>query len=162
MASVKKVGAEAIPVIQNLANIIWPITYGEIITPQQLDYMMELMYTKPSLLKQIQQGEQFVIAYDEEKAVGFASYAPIKNNPAIVKLHKIYIHSSHQGRGIGRLLLNYIIEDILPASALQLNVNRENKALHFYEKAGFKIIREDDIYIGNGFFMKDYVMELKW
>jgi ribosomal protein S18 acetylase RimI-like enzyme len=42
-----------------------------------------------------------------------------------------------------------------------VNVNRHNKALHFYEKYGFKIIREEDIDIGEGYFMNDYVMELK-
>jgi ribosomal protein S18 acetylase RimI-like enzyme len=39
-------------------------------------------------------------------------------------------------------------------------VNRHNRALHFYEKQGFKIIREEDIDIGSGYFMNDYVMEL--
>ena len=60
-------------------------------------------------------------------------------------------------------MLDYIIEEIKKsgAKALQLNVNRYNSAVHFYEKQGFKIIREEDIDIGEGFFMNDYVMELK-
>lgn len=156
---VKKVDAAAIPVIQNLANITWPVTYGEIITPQQLDYMMELLYSRAALQKQIDKGEQFIIAYDDEKPVAFASYS--EKDHTIYKLHKIYILPNQQGKGIGKLLINYITADIKPATALQLNVNRHNKALHFYEKAGFTIIAQEDIYIGNGFYMNDYVMELK-
>ena len=43
--------------------------------------------------------------------------------------------------------------------ALTLNVNRFNKAIDFYLKNGFKIIKEENIEIGNGFLMEDYVME---
>lgn len=159
--TVQKVGSEALPAIQNLANITWPITYGEILTPQQLDYMMELIYSKPSLLKQMAKGHQFIIAYDEAQPVAFASYSARENNPAVYKLQKIYILPNQQGKGIGKLLINYITAAIQPATALQLNVNRHNKALHFYEKIGFTIIAEEDIDIGNGFYMNDYVMEFK-
>ncbi len=157
---VKKVDATAIPVIQNLANITWPVTYGEIITPQQLDYMMELLYSRAALQKQMDKGDQFVIVYDDERPVAFASYSAKETDAGIYKLHKIYILPNQQGKGIGKLLISYITTDIKPATALQLNVNRHNKALHFYEKAGFSIIAEEDIYIGNGFYMNDYVMEL--
>lgn len=162
MIEIKKVGTEAISIVQNLANITWPVAYGDIITPQQLDYMMELIYSKSSLQKQIEKGQQFVIAYNDGSAVAFASYSAKENDPAIYKLHKIYILPNQQGKGIGKHLLNYIIEDIQPVTSLQLNVNRHNKALHFYEKAGFKIIGEEDIDIGNDFYMNDYVMELQW
>jgi GNAT superfamily N-acetyltransferase len=162
MIAVKKVGAEAIPLIKNLASNTWPATYSEIVSPQQVDYMMELIYSTSSLQKQIEKGQQFIIAYDEEKPVAFASYSIKENNPSVYKLHKIYILPNQQGKGIGKQLISYIIKDIAPANALQLNVNRKNKALQFYQKLGFKIITEEDIDIGNNFYMKDYVMEMKW
>jgi len=161
MIAINKVGIEAVPVIKNLANIIWPLTYSEIITPAQVDYMMELIYSKPSLQKQIEKGHQFIIVYDDEKPVAFASYSPRENNPAIYKLHKIYILPNQQGKGIGKKMIACISQDIAPASCLQLNVNRHNKALQFYQKIGFKIIAEEDIDIGNGFYMNDYVLEMK-
>jgi len=47
------------------------------------------------------------------------------------------------------------------AQALRLNVNRNNHvAKAFYEKAGFHHFMEEDIDIGNGFFMNDHVLEL--
>jgi diamine N-acetyltransferase len=163
MIIVKKVGKEALPEIQNLANIIWPATYSEIVSPQQVDYMMELIYSKSSLQKQIEKGDQFIIAYDDDKALAFASYSAKENNAAVYKLHKIYILPNQQGKGIGKTLINYIIQDIAPAAtSLQLNVNRQNKALQFYQRIGFKIIAEEDIDIGNGYYMNDYVMEMRW
>jgi len=44
--------------------------------------------------------------------------------------------------------------------AVVLNVNRFNPAVSFYEKYGFKIIKEEVIDIGNGYVMDDYVMEM--
>jgi GNAT superfamily N-acetyltransferase len=122
--------------------------------------MMELIYSRAALQKQIQIGHQFIIAYDEKEAVAFASYSPKENSPEIFKLQKIYILPNQQRKGIGKLLIHYITEQILPAHIIALNVNRHNKALHFYNKLGFKIIGEEDIDIGKGFYMNDYVMQL--
>jgi hypothetical protein len=41
---------------------------------------------------------------------------------------------------------------------LELDVNRRNRARSFYEKQGFKVKAEKDTDIGNGFWMRDYVM----
>jgi ribosomal protein S18 acetylase RimI-like enzyme len=57
--------------------------------------------------------------------------------------------------------MNEVVDQIRDAGgkSLLLNVNRSNKALDFYEKAGFTIKETVDIEIGNGFFMNDYIME---
>jgi len=44
---------------------------------------------------------------------------------------------------------------------MELNVNRNNKALHFYEHKGMKKLREGDFPIGNGYYMNDYIMGLE-
>ena len=163
MIAVKKVGPENIPTIQELAQITWAVAYASIITPEQLSYMLDLFYSNNSLQEQMQKGHQFIIAWEEGTAVGFASYSPKSDEePFVYRLHKIYIDPDQQGKGIGKYLLDFIIADIRPAAAtaLELNVNRSNKALGFYRKSGFVIVREEDIDIGNGYFMNDYVMTL--
>ena len=45
------------------------------------------------------------------------------------------------------------------ATALELNVNRHNKARFFYEKNGCTVEGEVDIDIGGGYFMSDYIMK---
>lgn len=163
MVSVIKVGAESIPEIQQLADITWKQAYTSIISPAQMKYMLDLFYSKSSLQKQMQEGHQFIVAEENNKAVGFASYAPKSVNELYVfRLHKIYINPNQQGKGVGKLFINFIINDIKPkkGTGLELNVNRNNKALHFYQKLGFKITREEDIDIGEGYFMNDYVLML--
>jgi ribosomal protein S18 acetylase RimI-like enzyme len=43
---------------------------------------------------------------------------------------------------------------------LQLQVNKHNKALYFYQKLGFRVIEEVVFDIGHGYIMDDYLMEL--
>ncbi|MEP7106685.1 MAG: GNAT family N-acetyltransferase [Ferruginibacter sp.] len=163
---VHKVGAESIPVIQSLAKITWEVVYKEILSEAQLIYMLELIYSSDSLQHQIEElGHQFILVTVEEKEAGFASYSRKNENACTIYiLHKIYIDPNHHGKGIGKILLNYIVDDIIPAGAksLELNVNRHNKALGFYKKSGFEIIDEQDIPIGRGYFMNDYIMKLSW
>ena len=48
------------------------------------------------------------------------------------------------------------------SSDLFLNVNKYNeKAIAFYNKNGFEIVKEEVIDIGNGFVMDDYEFEKK-
>ncbi|WP_207515582.1 GNAT family N-acetyltransferase [Longitalea luteola] len=148
--------------IERLAREIWPVTYGEILSPEQLAYMLNLIYSNASLRNQLLELKHiFLMVESGGKPVGFASYSTIE--PGVSKLHKIYVHQDTQGQGIGKKLIDYIIEQLNPQAihALRLNVNRYNKARFFYEKLGFTIIKEEDIDIGNGYFMIDYVMEKK-
>ena len=164
MQEIQKAGIKDIDLVQELAFSIWPDAYGSILSNDQLNYMLELIYSKDALTKQIESGHQFILVCENDIAVGFASYSPkITGNLAIFRLHKLYVLPNQQGKGTGKLLLNFIIEKIKEegATILELNVNRHNKAFHFYTKLGFTISKEEDIDIGNGYFMNDYVMELK-
>lgn len=161
MLSVTQATAADIPLIRKLTFEIWPQTYRQIISQQQIDYMLEMMYNPVTLQHQMQQeGCTFIVVYDEREPVAFASYN--ETGPKIWKLNKIYILASQQGKGTGKFIINYIVEEIKAkgAKALQLQVNRDNQAKDFYEKIGFKIIRTVDFDIGNGYLMNDYVMEL--
>ncbi len=143
-----------------LAQQIWPETYGDILSPEQLKYMLDLFYNPDALLRQIREDKhQFIIMEQGDEAVGFASWSLIE--PGIAKLHKLYILPVGQGKGLGRGMLEFIY-DLLRVEGigkLRLNVNRHNKAQQFYEKLKFKIIGREDIDIGNGYYMNDFIME---
>jgi diamine N-acetyltransferase len=147
--------------IRELALQIFPITYQEIVEPEQIDYMMDLFYTPENLRKQFESGQVFLIIYSEGKASGYASYTPLNDNGEY-KLNKIYVDTRLQGKGLGRVLLNDVISRIRNAggNSLQLNVNRFNKAVGFYKSMGFVLKKEELLDIGRGFYMDDYVMEL--
>lgn len=144
-----------------LAQQIWPGTYQDILPPGQLQYMMDLIYSPDSLQQQMSRHKHhFLLVELDGEPVGFASYSALKE-PGVFKLHKLYVHPKTQGKGIGKTIIDFIV-DQLPrpeATILRLNVNRYNKARQFYEKMGFIVTKEEDIDIGNNYFMNDYVME---
>ena len=154
---------EDIDTIISLAHQIWPATYREILSADQLSYMMNMIYSPASLRNQIiEKKHSFIIVEENKSPIGFASYS-LTDQPGIYKLHKIYVSPNQQGKGLGKYIIDSITEKIRPqgAVALHLNVNRNNKAKFFYEKLGFRVIKEEDIDIGNNYFMNDYIMELK-
>jgi N-acetylglutamate synthase-like GNAT family acetyltransferase len=156
-ASIKDLG-----IIHDLAHKIWPTAYETILSPEQLQFMLEKIYAVPALQNQISQlGHHFIILLEANIAIGFASFSPREEGSKIFKLHKIYVLPKKQGSGRGKFLLDYVINIITQAGAtsLELNVNRHNSAKSFYERQGFSIKGEVDIPIGGGFFMNDYIME---
>ncbi len=153
-------GIEDIPVIRSLAYSIWPIAYGNILSKDQMDYMLELFYSESSLQQQIQHHQFLIINYNEQP-VGFASFSLKESSGNIFKLHKLYVLTDHHGSGFGKTLLHEVVGQSKNAGGkfLQLNVNRNNSALQFYLKNNFEILAEEDIDIGKGYFMNDYIMQ---
>lgn len=162
MLTIRPAGIQEIPVIQEIARHSWQVAYKDILAPGQLNYMLDKLYSFETLEYQHDKlNFKSLLALDENVPVAFATYSPKENFDKIYRLHKIYILPGQQGKGTGRYLLEHIISDIKTRNAtfLELNVNRQNKARIFYEKFGFSIVGEEDIPIGNGYFMNDYVMQ---
>ncbi len=153
---------EDLPVIANIGTITYGPTYAHLIGQEQVDYMLGKFYTLGALKEQLMQGHIFLIAHEQGKDLAFASYSTTDPEKGIVKLHKLYVLPEAHGMGLGKFLINEVRDKAIDAGAksLELNVNRDNNAKAFYEKAGFKIKETVDIEIGNGFQMNDYVMAL--
>jgi diamine N-acetyltransferase len=152
------------PVIQDIANKTWAPTFENILSKEQIEYMLDQMYSINSLKKQIQKKNNvFLLAVKNNKYLAYASYELHYGLEPKTKLHKIYILPEEHGQGIGKLMIQYIKQIALANEDqwITLNVNRNNKAVDFYKKIGFEIKLQEDIDIGKGYLMEDYVMELK-
>ncbi len=159
---IKQATKEDIPNIHSVIYNVWPQTYAPIISQDQIDFMLDMMYSESSLIHQIEIEKcVFLIASLEGKPVGISSISCVE--PEKFKLNKLYVDLAFQGYGIGKLLLHESIQRAITAKAkaMTLNVNRFNKAKAFYESQGFEIIDEVDVSIGNGFYMNDFIMEKK-
>lgn len=77
----------------------------------------------------------------------------------------IPVTPSAQGGGIGLQLFNAAVSHVRSAvsgnpARIELNVNKNNKAVDFYKHLGMRILLEEDFPIGNGFYKTDYIMGL--
>ncbi|MGI4872352.1 MAG: GNAT family N-acetyltransferase [Janthinobacterium lividum] len=155
---IKPATEQDIPTIIGLAEATWEPTYRFIISKEQIDYMYRVIYTPASLRRQMRdQHHTFLLAFVDGQASGFASYS--EKPDKVYHLNKIYVLPSLQGQGLGQQLLHAVVEAVRQAGGtlLELNVNRHNPALAFYERQGFVQHREEDIPIGP-YWMNDYVL----
>lgn len=163
MFSIRKATPEDIPMIHDMAWVVFPHTYKEILTSEQIDYMMDWMYSITNLEKQMtEDGHIYYLALKENEPAGYLSIQPEGDH--VFHLQKIYVLPSFQGMKLGKQLFEQAIraiKEIHPSPCqMRLNVNRQNKALTFYEKMGMTKVDEGDFPIGNGFYMNDYIMGL--
>lgn len=145
--------------ISELANKIWWQAYSTILSEEQIHFMLKEMYGPAFLTAKIKDGVPFYIAEMDGQACGFISALAKDNESEIYRIEKLYVLVEVQGLGIGKKLINDIAEIAKSEgfATLELNVNRNNPARHFYEKEGFKIIEEVDIPYHH-FTLNDYIM----
>lgn len=149
--------------IRRIASTTWADTYREILSPEQSEYMLDMMYSDHSLAQQMENGHHFVLAIDEQSGEyrGLVSYEFGYHGENKVKIHKLYVLPESHGSGLGKLLVDYVAEQALAhgCNTITLNMNRFNHSHGFYTHMGFVIAGEEDIDIGNGYLMEDYIFE---
>ncbi len=154
MITYKEATLEDIPHIQYVAKDIWPRTFGPLMSPEQLDYMMQWMYSAEALYQQMtDEGHHFVLAFDGDTPIAYCAYELYFRNTPQLMMHKLYLHSSSQGKGVGSTLLKKM-EDIARDNhqdniRLQVLHTNEN-AVKFYHKKGFSKTDEEYKELGNG------------
>ncbi len=163
MVKVKQIHSEEIFIVNQLAHDIWPITYKDILTKKQIDYMLEWMYSVQTLQEEVQTGIIYYLLTDNGQPAGFLGLEPNYPDADYLRIHKIYVLPEMHGKGLGKFLVNKTIDLALDLGChtIHLNVNKYNSAVEFYKHIGFEIVKEEDIEIGRDFLMEDFVMELK-
>ena len=146
--------------IQSIAHRTWPDTFAGILSPAQIDYMLNMMYSEAAIREQVAKGHVFHLLYEGDVPVGYVSHQ-LDYLPGTTKIHKIYMLPAMQGKGYGRALIEHAEAAARAAGqpTLRLDVNYENKAIGFYEYLGFQKIERYNTDIGNGYLMEDWVME---
>ena len=186
---ISKASGEDIMCIHDMAQVVFRHTYREILSPEQMEYMMDWMYSPANLQKQLDEGHVYYIAYRDGKPCGYVSVQPegiADDGRLLFHLQKIYVLPSEQGHGLGRALFDRAVAHVREAvlarevvhvrevaggcvegcvegcgARIELNVNRNNPSIGFYHHLGLRILRQGDFHIGNGFYMNDYIMGLE-
>ena len=165
---IKKAAEENLKTIHDMAQVVFRHTYKEILSPEQMEYMMDMMYSMPNLKLQLQEGHCYYIAYSNQMPCGYVSVqyeGPDSEGVEVFHLHKIYVMPDIQGKGVGLRLFETATDHVRDAMSgqyarIELNVNKYNKAVDFYRHLGMRVLLEEDFPIGNGFYKTDYIMGL--
>jgi len=161
MISIRVADKADIPTIREIAERTWPISYDGIISPDQIRYMLDMMYNPDKIGSVITDPNQdFWLAEENGTVLGFCGIEHGFPEAGITRIHKLYILPNTQGSGLGKIFLDQVEKEAKRHgnNKLHLNVNKLNKASGFYRKHGFTVDYEEVLEIGNGFVMDDFVM----
>ena len=150
-----------ITAIQDLAKKSWHFAYADILQQEQIDYMLNLMYSEETLKKHYENPNyNYYLVQEGTEFLGFIGFE-FHNETETTKLHRIYFLKEAQGKGLGKKALEFIKTEAQKTGdkRITLTVNKNNVARKFYESQGFRVYDEAIFDIGNGYVMDDYLME---
>ena len=151
---------ESLARVRAITNVIWPETFAEILSPEQIRYMMKMMYAPEVMERELASGHHFEIVLADGRDAGYLVYSAY-TEPGTAKLHKVYLLSQYHGQGVGQQMLAHACTQCrkLGFTSVLLAVNKHNlRAQKAYLRFGFVNEKSVKCDIGNGFFMDDYLM----
>lgn len=162
--TIRKADIHDCELIHEMASKTWENTYGTILSPEQLAYMFDMMYSIKNLHHQMcELHHQFFIIYADGQPGGYLSIETL--NDDLYEFQKVYSLPQLHGTGIGRYIIEqgvaYLKSIHRKPFAVELHVNRYNPAVNFYKHMGFYQSDQGDFPIGNGYFMNDYIMRME-
>ena len=149
--------AENIKELASLASAIWHEYWTCILSPEQIDYMVDKFQSENAMKNQIENENYtyYFILSDNQ----LAGYFGVSDKKDYLFLSKLYIKKEFRHQGIGAKAFEKI-KKIADGKPIRLTVNKYNtNTIKAYKKWGFKTIDAVVTDIGNGFVMDDYIME---
>ena len=158
MITIEKASSFDALTIHKLVHQIYYPTYKDILSKDQIDFMLEKSYTVNALQNAMSEGQDFYVMAKDDDPLGFM--AVTEKSEEILRIEKLYLLPETQGLGLGKKFITFAVEEAKnrKKSLLELNVNRGNKAYFFYLKQGFLVTQEIDIPY-YGYILDDYVMQ---
>ena len=150
-----------IALIQQLARTSWESAYAEILSKEQIDYMLAEMYSTAEISSHLTTPNyHYFLIENNEKPVGFIGFQH-HYEPGTTKLHRVYLIPEAKGLGFGKAAINFLKEKTGETGnkRIILNVNKNNSSRKIYESQGFNVYDEGVFDIGGGYVMDDYLME---
>ena len=148
MIIIRPAQASEASVIQTLLRETWQDTYGDHLSQVTLNEVYKNWQSVEFLTKQINNSEMyFPVAIENGKLLGIAT---ARQDAETIFLFRLYVSPQYQRKGVGRLLLDSVIDHYPEANKIQLHVEVLNpKGKAFYAKQGFKEVKREQEKIAN-------------
>lgn len=152
-----------IPLIQDLARRSWENAYADILSEEQMEYMLSEMYSETEIGNHLQNTDYHYYMIQDENTGSYEGFIGYQHHyeEKTTKLHRIYLVPESKGKGFGKVALQFLNDKVSENGdhRIILNVNKYNAARNFYESQGYEVYGEGIFDIGRGYVMDDYLME---
>ncbi|MEK3917886.1 GNAT family N-acetyltransferase [Paenibacillus sp. FSL H7-0331] len=155
---IKKCSLEDLQILQQLSMETFNDTFKDQNSPENMKAYLERAFNSKQLEKELSNisSEVFLICFNEE----LAGYLKVNINDAqsekmgdeSLEIERIYIRYKFQGKGLGKYLLNKVVEIAIRQNKkmIWLGVWEKNEsAIVFYKKMGFIQTGAHSFYMGD-------------
>lgn len=146
--------------VANLAYEIWNESFKEIISKNQIDYMVDNFQSLKAMTEQVEnENYTYFKVYFKNNLCG---YIGVKDEKTKLFLSKLYLKKEYRGKGIASVMLEKVFEVAkkLSKKSVYLTVNKHNtNAINVYKAKGFEKIDSVVTDIGEGYVMDDYIFQ---
>ncbi|MFT4090048.1 MAG: GNAT family N-acetyltransferase [Asticcacaulis sp.] len=147
---------EDLATVRELAMIIWPRLYRNVVSPVQMDAIISALFDLDTLEDDMdERGHVFWVATVSNKPVGFLSAAL---NGDRIDIYKVYVREDYRGSGVGKALMQAPLDHFPSALSLSLIVPVDHdQGEGFARHSGFEFVRKEPISVA-GYDLTNYVM----
>ena len=145
----KRIFSSEINQLQSLSRETFVQTFAEFNTAEDMESYLSTNLSIETLSAEIEQeGSEFYVWKENELSMGYIKL----NYTDTLEIERLYILSEHQGKGLGKKLMQFAFD-----KARELNFHQvwlgvwehNHKAIAFYESLGFQPFGEHDFYLGS-------------
>ena len=164
MFTIRKATTADCALIQKLAQQIFPVTYKDILTPEQTDYMVANFQSLEAIERDMREHAYeywFMRAEDNGRIAGYTGGC-VEPETNRFFISKVYLLADERSKGFASKAIAFYERLCRERGfeAMYLTVNKRNDlGIRAYLGKGFETIDAVETDIGNGFVMDDYIME---
>ena len=145
-----------------LADEIWHEYFAFLLSPEQIDYMVDKFQSYDAMRSQLAQGYSYYGILADGVQAGYFCICEKPDNTLF--LSKLYLKKEYRGKGFASKAFEKI-KNIAAENGntmVWLTVNKHNDhSINVYKHWGMEVIRSEVTDIGCGFVMDDYVFGFK-
>jgi len=136
---VRTAGERDLKAVRDLLVETWHATYDAIYGAQRVTEITDDWHSLAALKRRLEQPNAEFLVADDGKRIGGMAFAAADAMGTSVMVHQLYVQPALQGRGIGGMLLDEIVESFPDATLFRLEVEEANdRAIGFYRSQGFE------------------------
>ncbi|WP_150467167.1 GNAT family N-acetyltransferase [Francisella sp. SYW-9] len=102
--------------------------------------------SRKQFIYNIKKQKYFFVSKKEECLTGYILCFEYKK---VIRVYSLAVCQNHQGQGIGKKLLEYVLDNSIKNISLEVNINN-SRAISLYKSVGFKISKQINYFYENG------------
>jgi ribosomal protein S18 acetylase RimI-like enzyme len=163
---IRPAGLPEAQMIADIARKTFMETYGEMNTPENMEAYLNSQFSDEKLVEELEHPRtRFFLAYLNGIPVAFTKLRDDRKAKKLeeikaLEIQRIYVLQEYQGFSMGKAMVD-MIKDVARKDGYQtiwLQVwQKNNKAIRFYQKAGFTVFETANFLLGNSC-QQDFLM----